>query len=117
MSDVTFRLVVDLNDLSRLNAKIDLEEIGSGELDFSLNARLVNPHGHSLTGVLDVESPLPGSENKAVRFTIEPGEWQFMGNWKLSTARDELIINADLEPKMPNGVVTFEFRASLQQSA
>ncbi|MCB1188086.1 hypothetical protein KDL29_13050 [bacterium] len=111
MQEKTFRLVVDLNDLSRLNAKIDLEEIGDGELDFELSARLVNPHGHILTGVLDVESPLPGSENKATRFEIQPGEWQFMGYWKLSSARDELIINADLEPRMPNGVVTFEFHA------
>lgn len=111
MQECTFRLVADLNDLSRLHEKIDIEEIGSGDLEFQLSARIINPHGYKLSGVLDVESPNPGSENKAIRFEMAPGEWQPMGTWRLSSGQDELIINADLEPSMPNGVVTFEFHA------
>jgi hypothetical protein len=112
MNEVTFRMVADLDQLSRMHMHIDLEEVGSGELHFALLARIVNPHGHELVGVLDVESPLPGSENKAVRFKMAAGEEQFMGTWQLSSARDVLIINAETVPRLPNGVVTFEFRAT-----
>lgn len=112
MKEVIFRMVADLDQLSRMHLHIDLEEIGSGELHFSLNARMINPHGHELVGVLDVESSLPGSENKAVRFKMGTGEEQFMGNWRLTSARDVLIINAETMPLLPDGVVTFEFRAT-----
>ncbi len=111
MQEVKFRLVVELDQLSRMRSKIELEEIGSGDLHFELSGRIVNPHGHTLVGVLDVESPLPGSENKAIRFEMQSGSWQPMGSWVLSQARDELIINAETEPKFPDGVLTIEFNA------
>ncbi|MEZ5339191.1 MAG: hypothetical protein R3F46_13150 [bacterium] len=111
MQEVTFRMVADLDSTSRMRAKIDLEEIGSGELNFELSARLINPHGHELVGLLDVESPLPGSENMAERFSLHVGTWQPLGRWRLTTGRDELIINAEIEPRMPEGAVTFEFHA------
>ena len=111
MQEVSFRLVNDLDQLSRMRVHIDLDEIGDGELYFDLYARVVNPHGYKLVGVLDVESPLPGSENKANRFELESGHEQPMGRWRLTSARDVLIINAETEPALPSGVVTFEFHA------
>lgn len=112
MQEVTFRMIADLDQLSRMRMHIDLEEIGSGQLNFELHARLINPHGYELIGVLDVESPLPGSENKAINFKMTTGQEQPMGIWQLSAARDVLIINAETEPRMPDGAVTFEFRAT-----
>lgn len=111
MKEVNFRQVADLDELSRMHLKIDLEEIGHGELNFELSGRMINPHGHTLIGILDVESPLPGSENLAIRFNMAVGTWQPMGSWKLSTGHDELIINGEIDPRMPNGAVTFEFHA------
>lgn len=107
----SIRIDVETDSEGRINISHRFDEIGHGESEFDMEVKLIRPDQTGLSGILDVESPKSGSDNKAQPFELTTGDSVKLGRWKLSPEQNQIKLIGQTQPRLPNGVISLEFNA------
>lgn len=102
------RIDVETDNEGRINISHQIDEIGHGNSEFNMEVKLICPNHTGLSGILDVESPRSGSDNKAQPFELTTGDTARLGRWKLSSEQNKLKLIGQTNPRLPNELISLE---------